>query len=148
MKNRVVLLWSMAIMLVTLKVNAHSGGTDRYGCHGGSQPYHCHNPKKSPPNRSPNPNPNPKPKPPRYSDRSLIDSLGLLCRRTVRMVADALGGTVYQWGHQSAWRRRSIYYFRQWFTIKRYSGTFRPMRITCRYDTKNHKIGEAVIDDV
>lgn len=22
---------------------AHSGGTDKYGCHAGSQPYHCHN---------------------------------------------------------------------------------------------------------
>ena len=22
---------------------AHSGGTDRFGCHAGSQPYHCHN---------------------------------------------------------------------------------------------------------
>lgn len=21
---------------------AHSGGTDRYGCHGGSRAYHCH----------------------------------------------------------------------------------------------------------
>lgn len=21
---------------------AHSGGTDANGCHGGSQPYHCH----------------------------------------------------------------------------------------------------------
>lgn len=21
---------------------AHSGGTDRYGCHNGSVPYHCH----------------------------------------------------------------------------------------------------------
>ncbi len=21
---------------------AHSGGTDKYGCHAGSQPYHCH----------------------------------------------------------------------------------------------------------
>lgn len=21
---------------------AHSGGLDRYGCHAGSQPYHCH----------------------------------------------------------------------------------------------------------
>ena len=23
-------------------VEAHSGGTDKYGCHSGSQPYHCH----------------------------------------------------------------------------------------------------------
>jgi hypothetical protein len=23
--------------------NAHSGGTDKYGCHGGSRSYHCHN---------------------------------------------------------------------------------------------------------
>jgi hypothetical protein len=24
-------------------VQGHSGGTDQYGCHAGSQPYHCHN---------------------------------------------------------------------------------------------------------
>ena len=24
-------------------VHAHSGGLDKYGCHAGSQPYHCHN---------------------------------------------------------------------------------------------------------
>ncbi|MFD2177764.1 YHYH domain-containing protein [Veronia pacifica] len=26
-------------------VFAHSGGTDENGCHAGSKPYHCHNPK-------------------------------------------------------------------------------------------------------
>ena len=152
--NRMVLLWSIMIMFAA-KVNAHSGGTDANGCHAGSQPYHCHNPKKSPPSYNPprrsKPRPpyrQPNPKPPRYSDGSLTDDLGLLCRRAVRMVADDLGGTVYQWGHKSAWRRRSVYYFRQWFTIERYSGTLRPMRITCCYDTKTQKIGEAVIDDV
>ncbi len=24
---------------------SHSGGTDAYGCHNASVPYHCHNPK-------------------------------------------------------------------------------------------------------
>jgi hypothetical protein len=24
---------------------AHSGGTDANGCHAGTKPYHCHNPK-------------------------------------------------------------------------------------------------------
>ena len=28
-------------------VFAHSGGTDKYGCHAGSQPYHCHSGKSS-----------------------------------------------------------------------------------------------------
>lgn len=28
---------------------AHSGRTDRYGCHAGSKPYHCHTPKYSTP---------------------------------------------------------------------------------------------------
>ena len=30
-------------LLVSLKpVFSHSGGTDDFGCHAGSQPYHCH----------------------------------------------------------------------------------------------------------
>ena len=27
---------------VTVGAPEHSGGTDRYGCHNGSVPYHCH----------------------------------------------------------------------------------------------------------
>lgn len=26
----------------TIGAPSHSGGTDRYGCHNGSVPYHCH----------------------------------------------------------------------------------------------------------
>jgi hypothetical protein len=38
----------MCVLLVGLNINtesvsAHSGGTDEYGCHGGSRSYHCHN---------------------------------------------------------------------------------------------------------
>ena len=45
MKQKLVVL---CILLVGLNitsdgVSAHSGGTDEYGCHGGSVPYHCHN---------------------------------------------------------------------------------------------------------
>lgn len=29
----------------TLGGPAHSGGTDSFGCHNGSVPYHCHKPK-------------------------------------------------------------------------------------------------------
>ncbi len=36
----------VAILLVALfpigAAYAHSGGTDKNGCHAGSQPYHCH----------------------------------------------------------------------------------------------------------
>jgi hypothetical protein len=32
-------------LLFTSLAFGHSGGTDAYGCHAGSQPYHCHNPK-------------------------------------------------------------------------------------------------------
>ena len=27
---------------ITIGAPAHSGGTDKYGCHNGSVPYHCH----------------------------------------------------------------------------------------------------------
>ena len=36
-----VLLFSINVK--TENVGAHSGGTDEYGCHGGSRSYHCHN---------------------------------------------------------------------------------------------------------
>lgn len=32
----------MMWMVLSSFVHAHSGGTDAYGCHAGSQPYHCH----------------------------------------------------------------------------------------------------------
>ena len=35
----------MMWMVLSSFVYAHSGGTDAYGCHAGSQPYHCHQPK-------------------------------------------------------------------------------------------------------
>lgn len=34
------------IVTVSVTGYAHSGGTNRYGCHAGSRPYHCHNSKK------------------------------------------------------------------------------------------------------
>ena len=30
------------IFALAEQATAHSGGTDRYGCHAGSRPYHCH----------------------------------------------------------------------------------------------------------
>jgi len=33
----------LGITIKTESVSAHSGGTDKYGCHGGSRSYHCHN---------------------------------------------------------------------------------------------------------
>ena len=33
------------LLVVTSQATAHSGGTNKYGCHAGSQPYHCHNSK-------------------------------------------------------------------------------------------------------
>ena len=43
--RRVFLLSTILMSLVTFgssSVQAHSGGTDKNGCHGGSQSYHCH----------------------------------------------------------------------------------------------------------
>ena len=41
-------LSSLLILLVSWSsLFAHSGGTDRYGCHAGSEPYHCHNSGRS-----------------------------------------------------------------------------------------------------
>ncbi len=46
---RVLILLLSVVMgfgaVTTVQTNAHSGGTDQWGCHAGSQPYHCHNPK-------------------------------------------------------------------------------------------------------
>ena len=33
---------SVCAIVAPMKVSAHSGGTDKNGCHGGSQAYHCH----------------------------------------------------------------------------------------------------------
>ena len=46
--GKVVVIWVLTCLLVsTLPLNniasAHSGGTDRFGCHAGTEPYHCHN---------------------------------------------------------------------------------------------------------
>jgi hypothetical protein len=43
--KRMVLVSVLFVSVVALNsgsVQAHSGGTDKYGCHGGSQSYHCH----------------------------------------------------------------------------------------------------------
>jgi hypothetical protein len=44
--QRVSFLFVVAVglmLIVAPGANAHSGGLDKYGCHAGSQPYHCHN---------------------------------------------------------------------------------------------------------
>ena len=33
---------SVAVLLLGNLASAHSGGTNKYGCHAGSKPYHCH----------------------------------------------------------------------------------------------------------
>ena len=38
---RLLVISVFALVFAELAV-AHSGGTDRYGCHAGSRPYHCH----------------------------------------------------------------------------------------------------------
>lgn len=38
----VVLLILQSLILPANQLSAHSGGTDKYGCHGGSLAYHCH----------------------------------------------------------------------------------------------------------
>lgn len=47
-KKKVNFMKIFAVMTLILSISvanlgfAHSGGTDKYGCHAGSQPYHCH----------------------------------------------------------------------------------------------------------
>ena len=42
-----LLLITSALMFVTAsQATAHSGGTNRYGCHAGTKPCHCHTPKE------------------------------------------------------------------------------------------------------
>ncbi|WP_328187637.1 YHYH domain-containing protein [Marinobacter sp. OP 3.4] len=40
MKKLVAVLFA-SMMLIGV-AHAHSGGTDKNGCHAGSKPYHCH----------------------------------------------------------------------------------------------------------
>ena len=40
-----IILWLSLILLFADQAFAHSGGTNKYGCHAGSQPCHCHPPK-------------------------------------------------------------------------------------------------------
>ena len=148
---------SLFSLMVTIQLDAHSGGTDKYGCHAGSRPYHCHNPKtkppssdSTPPRRRPDPTPSKRPIPPRSHnvDKSIIYELGRICRRAVELRADELGGIVYDWGQRRTWKRRTVYYFMQYFSVQRYSGTIRPMRITCSYDTRTQTLGEAIVEDM
>lgn len=48
---RLLILLSSVVMgigtIAAGQTKAHSGGTDQWGCHAGSQPYHCHNPKNN-----------------------------------------------------------------------------------------------------
>jgi len=39
--KKIVALFFVALMAASF-VQAHSGGTDKNGCHAGSKPYHCH----------------------------------------------------------------------------------------------------------
>ncbi|MBD5770159.1 YHYH domain-containing protein [Marinomonas colpomeniae] len=39
--KKVIALFFVSLMAVSF-VQAHSGGTDKNGCHAGSKPYHCH----------------------------------------------------------------------------------------------------------
>jgi hypothetical protein len=56
-KVMVVVAISVALVLSTelasSPADAHSGGTDRYGCHAGSKPYHCHGGSPAPTTTSP-----------------------------------------------------------------------------------------------
>lgn len=45
LKALIVVSFFCLMVIVTSEATAHSGGTDAYGCHAGSQPYHCHTPK-------------------------------------------------------------------------------------------------------
>ena len=38
----VFLMFSSTLLFTEMAANAHSGGTDKWGCHSGSQAYHCH----------------------------------------------------------------------------------------------------------
>lgn len=42
MRLCIILVLILSLMAAPLSSYAHSGGTDANGCHGGSEPYHCH----------------------------------------------------------------------------------------------------------
>jgi len=42
MRKLIATLFALALISSSGFVFAHSGGTDRYGCHSGTQYYHCH----------------------------------------------------------------------------------------------------------
>lgn len=39
---KAICVLALAILLPSQELRAHSGGLNKYGCHAGSQPYHCH----------------------------------------------------------------------------------------------------------
>ena len=42
-KHFIIIIAFFGLLLLPVNsLQAHSGGLDRYGCHAGSQPYHCH----------------------------------------------------------------------------------------------------------
>ena len=41
----IIALASLITFITVSQLLAHSGRTDKYGCHAGSKPYHCHNAK-------------------------------------------------------------------------------------------------------
>lgn len=40
--KKILTLTVLAFLSISSAAIAHSGGTDAYGCHAGTQPYHCH----------------------------------------------------------------------------------------------------------
>ena len=49
MKHLLVTIVISTLFIAMPQSSAHSGGTDKYGCHAGSRPYHCHTPKAQKP---------------------------------------------------------------------------------------------------
>ena len=45
MKHLFVTIIFSSLVLAVPQLSAHSGGTNKYGCHAGSRPHHCHTPK-------------------------------------------------------------------------------------------------------
>ena len=41
MLKKIIAIAFISLLTASL-ANAHSGGTDKKGCHAGSKPYHCH----------------------------------------------------------------------------------------------------------
>ena len=44
-----LLILSVVVFVFASETSAHSGGTNRYGCHDGARPCHCHTPKEPKP---------------------------------------------------------------------------------------------------